>query len=312
VRGESGRILLKDEVVVVTGGAGGFGAAVTQRLLDLGAIVYALDVLTPDDAAAKLPINAPASGGRCRYVKVDITSGAELAKFVKDLRAKHPNGVYGLVNNAGITGTPTAAIQAPNDVLRNVLDVNFFAAAELSRLMFDQKAPAFRCSPKRCVTGQPPTRSRIVNVTSVAGVMSASGVSAYTASKFALEGFSDATRIECGDKYLDVAIIEPYFAVSGIYRSILDETADFSASILAESFEHSRKRFKNALANNVLMSADYVASFIVRALLEAVPQDRYMVSPLKQEAAVRVAMHLPNYNLVLDNAKRDWSKADDV
>ena len=307
VANHTGRVNLDKQVVIVTGGAGGFGSAITVRLLAAGAIVWNVDVMPPADAAARLP-----ASDRLVYRQCDLTDPAQLARLVAELRTQRVE-VYALLNNAGITGLPSAAIETTPETLRNVFDVNFFAAAELSRQLFDRKRPLFKLSPRQCVAGQAPTRGRIVNVTSVAGLVSSSGISAYGASKFALECFTDATRLECGEQHIDVALIEPYFATTGIYRAMLAMTdRDFESSLLGEHFRFSKGRFTKALDDNVMMTADYVASFIERALTEAVPQDRYCVAPLTREIALRFAMHFPNYFGCVDKAKRDASTSDSV
>lgn len=300
-------ILLKDAVVILTGAAGGFGTEVTKKLIENGAVVYALDVVSTEVAAAKLPLGTD----RCIYRQIDITDDKQLEKFVKELQKKNVQ-VYGLVNNAGITGTPSAAAQTSADSSRRVLDVNFFAAVELTRLLFDIRNPLFKFNSQRCVAGRAPTRSRVVNITSVAGLVSAGGLSNYCASKTALEFFSDSTRIECSDKYIDVAIVEPYFATSGIYRSIVSDDVNFEGSILKDNFVSSQAKFKQALAQNTLMTAEYVAGFIVKALTDAVPQDRYCVSPAAREAGIRLAIHFPNHLFLMDKIKIWSSKQDRV
>lgn len=306
-KGWSKPILLKDQVVILTGAAGGFGTEVTSKLVASGAIVYALDVLTPEDAAAKLPLTTD----RCIYRQMDITDNKQLDKFVKDLQKKGVE-VYALVNNAGITGAPCAAAQSTAEAARKVLEVNFFAAVELTRLLFDVKKPLFKFGAQPCVAGRAPLRSRVVNITSVAGLVSAGGLSNYGASKFALECFSDATRIECQDKYIDVALVEPYFATTGIYRALLADGASFEGSILKDNFQESQSKFKSAIAQNTLMTAEFVAGFIMKALTDAVPQDRYCVAPPAREIGLRIAMHFPNYFFLMDKLKNWSSKQDRV
>ena len=291
-------ILLKDTVVVVTGAAGGFGSELTRRLIEKGAIVYALDVVSNDVAAEKLPQTE-----RCIYQKIDITDNKQLEKFANSLRKKGLT-VYALVNNAGITGQMTAAAQSSPEVTGNVMAVNFTSAVELTRLLFDIKNPLFQFNSQTCVAGEAPRRSRVINVTSMAGLTATGGMSNYCASKHALEAFSDSTRIECNEKYIDVSLIEPFFAVSGVDHSLMDESETFEGSILKENFEKSRKKFQKALASSKLMSSAFVVEYIMAALTDARPQDRYVVCPLIPELAVRIVMHLPNYFGIVDYLKK--------
>lgn len=307
-----------DQVIIVTGAAGGFGVAVTRRLLAKGAVVWGVDVVDEDAAwkALEMKKGGDAQGKKYNYRQVDLTDNAAMKKFVDELRAQKVN-VYAVLNNAGIA-IPTSACETTPATLNKVMGVNFAAACELPRLLFDQQSSncLFKCGPRRCTAGAPPTRSRIVNVTSIAGVVTSSGMSTYTASKHALEAWSDATRLEMQDKYLDVSIIEPFFATSGIYRVLLNPGFDPNkeGSILAEQSAKAAAKFKNALAKpGALMTSDFVAAVIVKALCAARPQDRYMVTPNEiVHMLMRVVMHCPNYFSVVDKLKAASSNRDTI
>jgi NAD(P)-dependent dehydrogenase (short-subunit alcohol dehydrogenase family) len=299
-------VLLKDQVIVITGGAGGFGVATTKLLVENGAIVYALDMIEPDEAAEKLP-----KTDRCIYKKIDITDFKALEKFANELRKKNVQ-VYALLNNAGISGKPTAAAQSPAELTQKVFDVNLFAAVELTRLLFDVSNPLFKFNSNFCVGGRAPIRSRVVNLTSAAGLVTTNGACNYCATKFALEAYTDVTRLELRDKFMDVVLVEPYFAATGIYRSILDEKNTYDGSILQEKQLKAREKFSRALSNNVMMSAEFVAGYIFRALTEAVPQDRYFVAPPAVEAQIRSVIHWPNYFHLVDKLKNQGTNRENL
>lgn len=305
----------KGQNFIVTGGAGGFGVAVTKRLLALGGNVWAVDIV-PDDKALEALGKKSVDEDNFHYRRVDLTDMAAMQRFVIELRQKKIS-IYGLLNNAGIA-VPTAACETTQATLNRVMGINFNAACELSRLLFDQQSEncLFKCSAKLCSAGQAPTRSRIVNITSVAGLMTSGGMPSYFASKFALEAWSDATRIEMGEKYLDVAIVEPYFADTHIYGNLLNTTKEQyskEASILADRLEANQAKFKNAISHDKLMTADFVAERIVAALISARPQDRYLVTPRKGvELPIRFAVHFPNFFCAVDKIKRSAANQDTV
>jgi 3-oxoacyl-[acyl-carrier protein] reductase len=299
-------ILLKDQVIIVTGAVGGFGTATTKLLIDAGAIVYAIDIVDSEVAAERLP-----KTDRCIYKKLDITDNKALEKFVNELRKKNVQ-VYAAVQNAGIGGVPCAATQSTPENIRKVFDVNLFAAVELNRLLFDVSDPLFKFSSQKCVAGRAPIRSRIVNISSVAGLVTTANMANYAASKHALESYSDAARIELNESQygMDVVLVEPYFAATGILRAIVDPKNTFQGSILQEQQLRGRNKFSKALEQNVLMTPEYVATFILRALTEAVPQDRYMVAPPDVEAQVRTIIHWPNYGFLCDKLKNRGQSSD--
>lgn len=117
---------LAGQVVVITGAAGGFGTAVVARLLKLGAVVYAVDVVPVEKIQAALGDHA-----NLTCISADITDTPAVQRIVDTVTAKHKQ-VYGLINNAGITGKFHATVEGDSSNLRKVMEINFFAGTELT------------------------------------------------------------------------------------------------------------------------------------------------------------------------------------
>ncbi|MGA6227214.1 SDR family oxidoreductase [Streptomyces umbrinus] len=166
---------LLDKVVVVTGAAGGQGAAEAEALTREGARVIATDV-------------AEATG--CR--RLDVTSEKDWAQLAAELREAYGQ-VHGLVNNAGVTWRARIDDVRPEDMAR-VHAVNVTGPL----LGIQHLVPLMRAG------------ASIVNVGSSAALTAHYPV-AYTASKWALRGLSRTAAMELGPRGIRVNIIHPGF-----------------------------------------------------------------------------------------------------
>jgi NAD(P)-dependent dehydrogenase (short-subunit alcohol dehydrogenase family) len=169
---------LKDQVVLITGGAGGLGAATARTLADAGAVVVVADVRT--SAAQTIADEIRAAGGTAMAVGCDVGDG-RAAEHVVDVVM----GAYGrldvLVNNAGTDVTRPVSELSLADWDR-VLGVNLHGPFALARAVFP-------------IMGEQ-GKGQIVNVVSTAATRAWANASAYHASKWGLLGLSHALHVE--------------------------------------------------------------------------------------------------------------------
>jgi NAD(P)-dependent dehydrogenase (short-subunit alcohol dehydrogenase family) len=176
---------------VVTGGARGIGAAVVGRLAEAGADVVVAD-LDLDRAAQLADRVADATGRRVLAERVDVTDSTTLAAAA-DRAVAELGGLEIWVNNAGIYPTTGPAVDATDDFIDRMLQINVrgtFAGA--------------REAAKRMTGG-----GVIVNLASTAGFRAAVGISAYVASKHAVIGLTKNLAIEFGGNDIRVIGIAP-------------------------------------------------------------------------------------------------------
>lgn len=192
-----------DRVVVITGAAGGIGAALARRFAQAGAQVALLD---RDGAAAeRLANDMRAQGARCVAIGCDVTSEEQCRRSIAAVVARF-GGVDVLVNNAGITHRSLfAATDAA--VFRQVMDVNLFGS-----LYCTQAALASLIE----------RRGLIVVTSSIAGIAPLYERSGYAASKHALHGLFGSLRAELLGSGVDVLLVCPGFTDTGIARAALD------------------------------------------------------------------------------------------
>lgn len=239
---------------LITGANRGIGFDTAIAFGRAGHTVYG----TTRNAAkgADLRAAAEAEGLDIRVVEMDVDSDDSVADGIAAIQ-EESGGIDVLVNNAGIERRGTTE-ELDMSVIRAVMETNYFGA--------------IRCM-KACI---PRMRERgdgcIVNVTSVAGKIANSPLGPYTASKFALEAFSEATAQELKPHGIRVAIIEP---------GIIDTDMARDITVAQESEYSTVKRFSGlfvaALATPT--SPTLVADKILEVVESGTWQLRHPVGP---------------------------------
>jgi len=178
--------------VVVTGGVRGQGAALAALLLQAGADVHVLDALPASDPAwDALASVARASAGNLHPHVGDVASDSDWQAMVAQVQASG-QALWGLVNNAGITGPRNTVTQTVLAQWQRVLDVNLTG----SMLGIHHLAP-------HMVSG-----ASIVNVSSTVG-MTGYYSAAYSCSKWALRGLTRSAAMELAPKGVRVNAVMP-------------------------------------------------------------------------------------------------------
>jgi len=182
-------------VVVITGAGRGIGAATAAALARNGCQVVVAD-LDGDLAVA----TADRIGAGARGVPVDVTDHAAVTALLDDI--EHDLGpIDVLINNAGIM--PVVAIEEESDgSIARQLAINLHAVIHGTREAVRRMKPR--------------GRGHIVNVASLAGVVSAAGIATYSATKHGVVGYSEAARLELRGTGVEVSCVMP-----GIVRTEL-------------------------------------------------------------------------------------------
>lgn len=178
-------------IVLITGCSSGFGLLSAARLAAAGATIYA----TMRNLASQTALQAEVKrrGGQVRILALDVTDDATIAEAVAQIQ-REQGKLDVLINNAGY-GLGGALEDLLESELRAQMETNFFGVAK----MIQACLPLLR-------KGQ---SAKIINISSVAGLVGVPGIGAYSASKFALEGYSEALWYELGTFGISVSLIEP-------------------------------------------------------------------------------------------------------
>jgi len=192
---------LHGRVAVVTGAGGGIGRGIALALARRGCHLALADIDAAGVAASAS--EAEALGVRTSRHVLDVADRAAVAALPIAVRAVQGR-VDVLVNNAGVAlgGTFEQVSEADFDWL---MAINFEAVVRMTRAFL----PLLRASDD----------ARIVNISSVYGLVSPPGQSAYSASKFAVRGFSNALRHELVGTRVGVTVVHPGGVATAIARS---------------------------------------------------------------------------------------------
>ena len=248
--------------VVVTGVSTGIGHAVARVLIGHGVHVFG-SVRRPEDGVRL----RGELGERFTPLTFDVTDPSAIHASVSVVtEALDGVRLFGLVNNAGIAiGGPL--IHQPLDQVRRHLEVNTIGALAVTQAF----APLLGTD--RARTGKP---GRIINISSVAGRISAPFLGAYAASKRALEGMSHSLRRELMLFGIDVIIINPGSVVTPIWDKA--ESMDGSPYATTEYAPFLERFLRAALKTGRSgLPPEAVGDVVWKALTDANPRTFYPI-----------------------------------
>jgi len=193
--------------ILITGASQGIGKALTEEAVCRGARVLA--VARSGDLLDQLQESLHDQKGTLHLLVGDVTSPEDRQRMA-DAARDWLGGLDILINNAGIGATGHFAEVSP-ERLRKIMEVNFFGTTETTRVLL----PLLRCG----------NRPAIVNISSVAGKRGIPARSEYSASKFAVQGFSEALRAELAKDGIDVLVICPGLTQTNFSKNMLEQKA---------------------------------------------------------------------------------------
>ncbi|MCE5302758.1 MAG: SDR family NAD(P)-dependent oxidoreductase [Planctomycetaceae bacterium] len=199
---------LKDRRAIVTGASSGIGFATALELARHG--VHLVAVARREDRLRQLVDRIAPLGVRIETVAGDMTD-PQTRQRALDAAQEKLGGLDILMNNAGV-GALGPFADASVDRARRVMEINFFATVEMTRLAL----PALRRG----------VRPIIINVGSIVGRRGVPNRSEYSASKFAVCGFSEAIRAEFASQGIDVLLVNPGPTETEFFEKELERTID--------------------------------------------------------------------------------------
>ena len=236
---------LKDRVAIITGGAQGFGLAISKRIIESGGKVVIWDIDEIAVEAALKEINS----NDLSFKKVDVTNFEEIEKAL--LETENELGKIDLfVNNAGITGMNAKVWDYPLDEWKKVIEL------DLNSTFYCCKAVV----PHMIKNNY----GRIVNIASIAGKEGNPNASAYSTAKAGVIGFTKSLGKELADKNIAVNCVTPAAAKTRIFDQMTQEHIDYMLSKIP------RNRFAkvNELASLVCWLLSEENSFTTAAVFD--------------------------------------------
>lgn len=235
---------VQQKAVLVTGASSGIGRKITERLAAAGYFVYGT-------ARKDADLQALAKIKNMQAVRLDVTSPQDVAAAVEVI-SKAGRGLHGLVNNAGI-GTGGSVIESKQEEFELAMNVNALGPVRMTRAF----APLIIAA-----------KGRIVNISSVSGILAGKNTSAYAMSKHAVEAFTDSLAAEMQEVGVQVSAVEP-----GNYNSQIIHNAAARMGITSRLNERPSD-----------VEPDAVAAAVEHALFAKEPKRRYLVVPNESQA----------------------------
>jgi short-subunit dehydrogenase len=249
---------LAESRIIITGASSGIGRELALALARRGArlLLSARRV----ELLASLADECRRFGAQVEFLAGDVTDGAYRAGLI-DRAAISFSGLDILVNNAGVSahGPFTESDEA---TLRRIMEVNFFAAVELTRGALPLLAAG--------------RRPAVVNVGSILGHRGVPLNSEYAASKFALRGWSEALRAELAPRGIDVLLVSPGTTETEFFEHLIAKHGELqwgkvkaiSATAVAEQTVRALERGRREIFPNWRGHALVVANRLFPGLVE--------------------------------------------
>jgi short-subunit dehydrogenase len=220
-----------NKVVVVTGGTDGIGKGLVDTLLAQGAKVSTCG--RQHDKLYKLQRDY--ASYPLHTVVADVSNENDCRHFIEST-LKVFGGIDILINNAGIS-MRSLFKHAEIDVIRKVMDINFFGAVYCT---------------KYAINSLIQRKGTIVGISSIAGYRGLPGRSGYSASKFALQGWLESIKTELAEDGVHVMWVSPGFTTSNIRNAALNDTG--------------QQQGESPMDENKMMTAEECARHILNAI----------------------------------------------
>ena len=202
---------LKNRTAIITGGAQGFGFAISNRLIQSGAKVIIWDI---DEATAK-KAEKEIDSKNFSYQIVDVTDFDKIEKAIKDLE-KNFGKIDIFVNNAGMTGMNAKVWEYPIVEWKKVIELDLNSA--------------FYCCKAIVPHMIKNNYGRIVNIASIAGKEGNPNASAYSSAKAGVIGLTKSLGKELADKNIAVNCVTPAAAKTRIFDQMTEEHINYMLS----------------------------------------------------------------------------------
>lgn len=255
--------------ILITGCSSGIGYHAAKRLAQEGFCVIA--------SARKQEDVERLRGEGLTALRLDLASHDSIVAAVAQVTTLCGGRLYGLFNN-GAYGQPGALEDLPTEALRAQFESNFFGWHELTRQILPLMLPH--------------GEGRIIQNSSVLGLVAMKFRGAYNASKFAIEGYTDTLRLELSGTGVQISLIEPG-PIESQFRAnalaALQQHIDLAHSRHAEIYQQTLSRLSRVVpGNRFTLPPEACIPPLLHALNARRPKIRYQVTtPSKILALIR-------------------------
>lgn len=250
------------QAVLVTGASSGIGRNIAETLAKKGYFVYA-------GARKQKDLDALNAINNIQGIKLDVTIQFEIDAAVKTVE-KAGRGLYGVVNNAGVT-IFGPLIEISEKDMQFQMDVNLFGPYRINKAF----APLIIAS-----------KGRISTIGSISGIVSGQLLGPYSMSKYAMEAYTDALYAEMKKINMKVSIIEPGNYNSKVLINMRNRIKNNKSINRNSLYKEEMSGLEQYMPTDrsVFKTPNDVSAAVVDALFSENPKRRYMVVPVQGEA----------------------------
>jgi NAD(P)-dependent dehydrogenase (short-subunit alcohol dehydrogenase family) len=255
---------ISEKVILVTGASSGIGRACAMALVQQGHRVY---------GTSRAPCSAD---GDFTMLPMDVTDAATVQAAVQTLLEREGR-IDVVVNNAGI-GYGGAVEDTAIEEAQATFETNFFGALRICHAVL----PAMRAQGS----------GTIINISSIGGMISLPFQGLYSASKYALEGMSEALRMEVKRFGVHVVLVEPGDTATQFTANRRTTRGADENSVYREAYRRTLAQIEADERNGA--APETVARTVLRIVDSPHPKVRYVVGPFHQKLAVLVKRLIPS------------------
>lgn len=259
----------RSQVVLITGATDGLGRAAALLLAAHGYRVFAAG--RSAEKRAKLEALARETNLSLETIELDVCEDASVQPAVGEVLAR-AGAIDVLINNAGMNYVGTVEDLLLDD-WRRQFETNLFGVVRVTQAVLPHMRER--------------RRGRILMMSSVSGFVTPPAQGAYSSSKHALEGLSNALRLELYSFGIDVILIEPGYIVTGIQQAAQELSRPYAEKMkngpYAPLYSRFLERVNDSRAKSKTTPED-CAQIILQAIEARRPKPRYLVTPLATAA----------------------------
>lgn len=244
------------KVVLITGASSGIGLATAELLHNMGFVVYGTSRRTNI-----------ASKHQFHLIELDINKDDSVAQAIEKV-IQSEGRIDILINNAGFAIAPAGAEESSMQQAQAIFDTNFFGAVRMTRAVI----PVMRQQHS----------GLILNISSILGLLPTPFGALYSASKHALEGYSESLDHELRTQGIRVSLIEPAYTNTSLGVNLLEADAKIAV------YEQLREKLHQQMIKTIQQSDD--PSVVAKTILKVINSQNI----LPRYTAGTTAKHLKN------------------
>ncbi|MFC1512692.1 SDR family NAD(P)-dependent oxidoreductase [bacterium] len=251
----------KPKIVLITGCSSGFGMLTAVKLSN-NREYHVFATMRNLDKKEDLVTRVQEQGGHVDILELDVTKKNTIENAVNYIKDKH-GYIDVLVNNAGF-GIGGCFEDLSEQEIRNQFEVNFFGVQQVTRMCL------------RLMHGN--GNSKIINISSIAGLIGYPGLGAYNSSKWALEGFSESLRHELLQFGIQVLLVEP----GSFQTKIFEDNARFAGNMYnkeSKYYDYSQRLIEKRQKSlkKIRGKPEHVADLIIKLIKKKKPAFRTVI-----------------------------------